>query len=83
MSNLPTLKIDSNGFIQANGAKICRLDTAKQTLLFLDRNRLRAEIRGGSNEIEIPIASLVQLITQSPTPPGCSPPPAGSSPPAD
>ncbi|RME71553.1 MAG: hypothetical protein D6784_14995 [Chloroflexi bacterium] len=67
-----TLKIDSRGFVYADGVKICRLDPQRQALCFYDKDRRRAE-RRGSREVNVPIQALARLaeVTGTGSPPDC------------
>jgi hypothetical protein len=58
--NAITLQVDAQGFVYAEGVKICRLDRQRQVLLFFDKDRRRAA-RRGSNQVAVSLADLVRL----------------------
>ncbi len=57
----PPLQVDPQGNVYtAEGVKICRVDTQRQMLLFLDEDKRRIA-RRGSDQLPVTIAALVQL----------------------
>ena len=59
------LQIDPNGFICADGVKICRLDPSRGLLLFLDKDRRRSAERG-TDQVAVTVADLVQIAKNAP-----------------
>lgn len=62
----PPMQVDSQGFLIVDGAKVCRVEG--QTLLFLDKDKRRASVRG-SDQVRVPIAALTALVSRPTGPP--------------
>jgi hypothetical protein len=56
-----TLQVDAEGFIYADGVKICQLDRQRQVLLFFDKDRRRSAKRG-SNQVPVLLADLTRVV---------------------
>jgi len=55
-----SITVAADGYVYADGVKICRLDPAGPTLYFFDKDRRRADQRG-NREVAVPLADLTAL----------------------
>lgn len=56
----PTIIVDSQGFVFAEGVRFGRLSPNRNAIQIMDKDRRRCEARG-SRFVEVPIAELARL----------------------